>query len=343
MTENSPRTRQIAVIDDLLPNTLLIKSYMRRIEGVEAVTFTNPDEGLVWCKKNEPDVIIVDYHMPEMTAVEFIYAIRDDERVADIPIVVVTSEESNEALYAALQAGATDFLRKPVDELELIARTDNMLKLRARQLELAAANRRLRVLADTDPLTSLPNRRSFMDALHVEAERGRRHGRPLSLALLDIDHFKNVNDTYGHDSGDKLLCAIAATMERELRISDKCGRLGGEEFAIFFPETGRTQAYAVCERLMSSFRVLRLNVGAHVLQCTVSIGLVEFLPDSDDTESLIRRADVLMYQAKKNGRDRVEYDANPVEDVPISELPLGGIDPSLEPTRIETEPQFADQ
>ncbi len=297
--------KKIAIVDDVLPNALLLKGYAKRLDDVEAVTFTDPVEALSWCAENIPDLVMLDYLMPEMDGTEFLNHFRDIEGLRDIPVVVITAAEQKEALYSALEAGANDFLRKPVDDVELIARANNMLQLRERQLELAEANERLLVLATTDSLTGLANRRHFLEKLQDEISRSQRYGRPFSVAMVDADHFKSVNDTYGHDIGDRVLQCLSGLMAGEARDVDCVGRLGGEEFAILLPETSLEGGQVFCERLLEKIRAVEVDTGAEPLRFTVSIGLTEVCRGETKTDVILNRADEALYEAKEAGRDRV--------------------------------------
>ncbi|WP_282607333.1 diguanylate cyclase [Pelagibius sp. Alg239-R121] len=310
--------RKIAIIDDVLPNALLLKGYTRRLEDVEAFTFTDPVEALSWCAEHIPDLVMLDYLMPEMDGTEFLQHFRKIEGLIDIPVVVITAAEQKEALYSALEAGANDFLRKPVDDLELIARANNMLQLRARQLELAEANERLLVLATTDSLTGLANRRHFLDKLREEIARCQRYGRPFSVAMVDADHFKSVNDTYGHEVGDRVLKRLSNLMSGEVRDVDCVGRLGGEEFAILLPETEVTGAKIFCERLLTAIRETEVDTDEDVLRFTVSMGLTEVCKGEEKTDVILNRADEALYEAKEGGRDRVvihEQSSDKIENI----------------------------
>lgn len=297
--------KKIAIVDDVLPNALLLKGYTRRLDDVEAVTFTDPVKALEWCAENVPDLVMLDYLMPEMDGTEFLKRFREVDALRDIPVVVITAAEEKEALYSALQAGANDFLRKPVDDLELIARANNMLQLRARQLELAEANERLLVLATTDSLTGLSNRRHFLEKLHEEISRTQRYGRPCSVAMVDADHFKAVNDTHGHEVGDRVLQQLSNLMSGEIRDVDCVGRLGGEEFAILLPETNVEGGKVFCERLLAKIRAAEIDLGEEVVRYTVSIGLTEVCKGENQTDVILNRADEALYVAKESGRDRV--------------------------------------
>lgn len=297
--------KKIAIVDDVLPNALLLKGYAKRLDDVESVTFTDPVKALQWCAENIPDLVMLDYLMPEMDGTEFLTRFREIDGLRDIPVVVITAAEQKEALYSALQAGANDFLRKPVDDLELIARANNMLQLRARQLELAEANERLLILATTDSLTGLSNRRHFLEKLSEEISRTQRYGRPCAVAMVDADHFKAVNDTYGHEVGDRVLKQLSNLMSGEVRDVDCVGRLGGEEFAILLPETNVEGGKVFCERLLNSIRGAEVDLGENTLRYTVSIGLTEVCKGEVKTDVILNRADEALYVAKESGRDRV--------------------------------------
>ena len=306
--------RTVAIIDDMLPNALLLKSYMKRINDIEALTFTDPVEALARCGEVVPDLVLLDYRMPNMDGVEFLRRFRATQRLKDVPVIMITGEEGKEALYEALSAGANEFLRKPVDDFELITRVHNLLELRARQIELAKANEQLYVLATTDQLTKLKNRRFFFEKLEFEVERSGRYSRPCSLAMIDADRFKAVNDSYGHDAGDRVLQALAQTLLTELRTVDQVGRVGGEEFAVLLPETNDDQAMGVCQRLMARIRVARVKVETKEIGFTVSIGLTGIGWAGDMADAVLKRADQALYRAKELGRDRCEV-AKPPESV----------------------------
>jgi diguanylate cyclase (GGDEF)-like protein len=174
--------------------------------------------------------------------------------------------------------------------------------------DLTQTYKLLQLQANTDPLTGLSNRRHFIEGLEHELDRYRRYRRPLSVAMIDIDHFKRVNDTYGHVTGDKVLCALANLLVRELRTIDRVGRMGGEEFAIIFAETGIDSARLACDRLLARIRVAEIDVDDARISFTVSIGLTTANPATQDSTAILKRADELMYDAKARGRNRIQVD-----------------------------------
>jgi diguanylate cyclase (GGDEF)-like protein len=296
---------KVLIIDDILPNALLVQQMIKRGGEADTQVFTSARAALAWCEENEPDLFIVDYIMPDMDGLEFLQAVRAQPRLADIPLVMVTAEQNRDALYKALAAGANDFLRKPVDPIELAARTRNMLRLRSRQLALAEANRQLHLLSITDPLTGVFNRRHFTERLSEEYQRARRFRHPLAVALIDADHFKQVNDRYGHQAGDEVLKALAGCCSAQFRAVDVFGRLGGEEFGVVMPETDDEQARIACERLRETVAATGIAIGAEVLRRTVSIGVSELRPDDTRPEAALMRADAALYDAKRGGRNQV--------------------------------------
>ncbi len=171
--------------------------------------------------------------------------------------------------------------------------------------ELTKAYELLQIEANTDPLTQVSNRRPFLKTLEASFRSAQSDGQPLSVAMLDVDHFKRINDTYGHDAGDKVLQQLSRMLIREFRTIDLVGRLGGEEFALVFQETDLAGAYSACERLRKNVQTQEITADANRIHLTVSIGLAALQPNSTDGASLLKQADELLYAAKRNGRNQV--------------------------------------
>ncbi|MBO9406438.1 diguanylate cyclase [Shimia sp. R9_1] len=171
--------------------------------------------------------------------------------------------------------------------------------------ELTKAYELLQIEANTDPLTQVSNRRPFLKTLETQFDTARKQGLPMSVAMLDVDHFKRINDTYGHDAGDKTLQQLSRMLIREFRTIDLVGRLGGEEFALVFPDTDLIGAYAACERLRSTIQSSEIVADANKIRLTVSIGLTEIWDQSSAAAALLKRADELLYMAKNSGRNQV--------------------------------------
>lgn len=174
--------------------------------------------------------------------------------------------------------------------------------------ELTTAYELLQLEANTDPLTELSNRRPFLKTLAAEFDRAQRFGHPLAVAMIDIDHFKRVNDTFGHDSGDTVLRSISSMLISEFRTIDLVGRLGGEEFAVVFPETNLIGSKIACERLLAGIEAADILADGKVINVTVSIGLSALSSETIDGPAILKRADCLLYEAKTGGRNRVVVD-----------------------------------
>lgn len=296
---------KVVVVDDSMPNAMYMEGLAKKLDFVDTVVFTDPNKALQWCRAEQPDLILLDFVMPEMTGSEFIRRLIEERDNRNVPIIVITADEDRATLHDALEAGATDFVRKPVDPAELLARTRNLLKLRGNQIELAETVQRLHVLATTDMLTETANRRHFLERTEAEMARARRFEEHLSLAMLDADLFKKVNDTFGHIGGDAVLRALAQTCRQMLRSHDIVGRLGGEEFAICMPATAKDKAEVVCNRLRTAMADLVVASTAGDIRFTVSIGVAEYEANNDDLEAFMSRADQALYAAKDAGRNRV--------------------------------------
>jgi len=171
--------------------------------------------------------------------------------------------------------------------------------------ELTKAYELLQIEANTDPLTQVSNRRSFLKTLDQEFERARRYGHPLCVAMIDLDHFKQVNDTFGHDAGDQVLRAFSALLISEFRTIDLVGRMGGEEFAVVFPETDQAGTWTACERFLQNARKIEVAVGKRTATVTASIGLATVTDNVLDVATALKRADELLYMAKHGGRDQI--------------------------------------
>jgi diguanylate cyclase (GGDEF)-like protein len=319
---DSERPMTIVIVDDILANAMLMEKLVQSVGPVTTRTFIDPNEALDWCEGNQFDVLLLDYLMPTLDGISFLQRMRRNPALADVPVVMITAEEKPETLYKALDVGANDFLKKPVDPIELAARTRNMLRLRARQLELERANQQLALLANTDGLTGVANRRYFLQRLEEEIERGKRYHSPLVLSLIDVDHFKLVNDRHGHQAGDEVLKALCEFTVGMLRANDLVGRLGGEEFAILMPESDQEVGAVVSERIRAEIAAHPIDTVAGRLNVTVSIGVTQAHPELDNSESMLRRADNALYRAKSAGRNRVVQATDNGDD-------RGGLDPSV--------------
>ncbi len=191
--------------------------------------------------------------------------------------------------------------------------------------ELTKAYELLQIEANTDPLTQVSNRRPFLKTLETQFDRAQRRGLPMSVAMLDVDHFKRINDTYGHDAGDKTLQQLSRMLIREFRSIDLVGRLGGEEFALVFPDTDLIGAYAACERLRSTIQSSEIIADANRIRLTVSIGLTEICEEASVAAALLKRADELLYVAKNSGRNQVMTESGVVVSSMAKKSPTAAV------------------
>lgn len=269
-------------------------------------------EGFKILLDNRVDLVFCDLVMPRMDGFRFMALMKAREELKDIPIIMLTGRDDRECKIRGLETGASDYLTKPFDTGELIARTKVHLKVKALQDELKRSNELLRELSITDPLTHLYNRRYLMDILEKEFQRIRRTGGVLSLVVADIDHFKLVNDTYGHQNGDMVLAAVAETILTVLRNYDIAVRYGGEEFMVVLPETTLSDGIAVAERLREAIGRMVFPSPMATLTVTVSLGVASYPAERvDSMDLLIRMADDALYRAKAGGRNRVEAMVSP--------------------------------
>lgn len=260
--------------------------------GYEVVTETDGRKALDILREGEFDVILLDIMMPDVSGLELIDQIRDHLGV--LPILVVTAYGSAELTVDAMRRGATDFITKPVDAA--------LLDLRIRGAFDLEQTRRM---ANTDGLTGLYNHRYLHERLIQEIERAERYSRPLSVVMADLDHFKRLNDTYGHPRGDKVLIAVAETLRQLSRASDIVARYGGEEFTLILPETQADEARVLAERARQCVAALDLSEAeGEALDLTLSLGVASYHA-GDTPESLIEAADEALYEAKREGRNRV--------------------------------------
>lgn len=252
------------------------------------------------------DLILCDLVMPRIDGQKLLSMLAGHDELRHIPVIMLTGREDREIKIKLLGQGASDYVTKPFDAGELIARVKVHLKIKSLQDELKKSNELLKKLSSTDPLTHLYNRRSLMTMLDKEMQRAERKKTPLSLIMIDLDHFKKVNDLYGHQNGDHILVNVAKLSMVGLRSYDFAARYGGEEFILVLPETSHDDALQVAERLRERIQTRQFAGELKSLKITASMGVSTFPADSIFTmDELIRQADEALYRAKGAGRNRV--------------------------------------
>lgn len=263
--------------------------------GIVTRALTAPLSVMAELAEFQPDLIILDMYMPECLGTELAKVIRQHERYVSVPIIYLSAEDDLNKQLDAMSEGGDDFLTKPIKPRHLIATVRNR----------AARARSLKARMVRDSLTGLYNHTHTLQLLDDARFRARREERPLTFAMLDIDHFKRVNDTYGHPMGDRVIKSLALFLKQRLRKTDHIGRYGGEEFAVVLPDTDATSARKVLEEIRQRFAEIHYPAQPGDLTCTFSCGIAE-LTDDMDIKTLAKQADEALYRAKHGGRNRVE-------------------------------------
>jgi diguanylate cyclase (GGDEF)-like protein len=320
----------ILVVDDNVENIKLAVNYLKE-EGFRVAFATSSTKSLVLVQEHRYDLILMDVMMPEIDGFETCRRIKALPAYRDTPIIFLTARTDKESVVQGFESGGSDYVAKPFHGAELILRVKTHLELKRtrEQLEdinaelqrevlaglqlseelershqeLQRANQQLHAMASTDPLTGLMNRRRMLDFLDYEASRSRRQGGCYSVIMCDIDHFKKVNDTYGHDSGDNVLKAIAGVFQGGIREQDKASRWGGEEFLFLFPETTGEGAVTIAEKLRIQIEEMSIQVEDDIIGVTLTFGIATS-EISCDFDEIIRKADLALYQGKEQGRNR---------------------------------------
>ena len=299
----------ILLVDDDEVDRKIIKRALKNDANVESLCeVSSAEEGLRMAESGKFDVLLLDYMLPELDGIEMVIELRCRPNLGETAIVMMSSSEDEDLAISCLQAGAQDFITKSEISSSKLKRSIIQAKKRFEmEKQLHASFCQVRELAEKDSLTGLSNRYHFDDALKTTLDNNKRTKNILALLFLDLDHFKNVNDTYGHEMGDLLLKEVVNRINKCLRGNELFARLGGDEFAILL--TGLrvdNDATIVARRIIHSLgQTIKIN--GHKLQCGVSIGIALTPNDADSAEALTKYADIAMYRAKKEGRNQLCY------------------------------------
>lgn len=296
----NPEDYLILVVDDSPINLQVVGMVLDKI-GYSTTFANNGFQAIERFKAAQPDLVLLDLMMPEMDGLEVCNALKALD--PEIPIIFLTASQEQEHLLKAFEQGAVDYLTKPFNKLELVARVKTHLMLKYAFHELKIALVEMERLAKTDGLTGLLNRRSLFEVAAQELSRAQRYNRSLSVVMLDIDHFKRINDAYGHQVGDTVIQSVAEALKETLRETDVVGRYGGEEFAVILPETTVQQALVVAERIRCRISKQSIATDRGTLQVTVSLGIAMYAAGMEAIDEVVKQADQALYQAKSNGRD----------------------------------------
>jgi two-component system, cell cycle response regulator len=298
---------KILIADDSIVSRHLLEATLRKW-GYEVMVACDGSEALAILERQDaPGLIILDWMMPGVSGLEVCQRIRERGSEPYTYILLLTSKSQKEDLIEGMEAGADDYITKPFDQNELQVRLRAGTRLVDLQAQLLSAREALREQATRDSLTHLWNRSSILDTLSRELSRAERESSPLGVVIVDLDHFKHINDNHGHPAGDAVLREAARRMQTGVRQYDSVGRYGGEEFLILLPSCSEEESFSQAERLRKQIAQSDIRINDTALRITASFGVTAALPGEPWTaEGLIRKADEALYVAKKSGRNRVE-------------------------------------
>ncbi|MFI4862183.1 MAG: diguanylate cyclase [Phycisphaerales bacterium JB063] len=308
-----------AVVIDDDPVTRMMLSEELAAFGISVDMAGDAESGMKLVREKQPDLCLVDWVMPGAFGISLVRAVRESPELADTYIIMVTAMSRVEELAMAFNAGVDDYICKPVQKIELASRLRAATRLAESRKQVAKtvrevnhlntllqdANTELHHLATTDALTQLPNRMAVCEGLEKAWAQYARYDVPLHVAILDADHFKQINDRYGHAAGDCVLKQLANTIKSETRSVDTVGRFGGEEFVIGIPHLSTQEAMEAVDRLRQVVADTPVAIEGGSVRVTVSVGLSAASPKTARLDRLLAQADEALYSAKESGRNRV--------------------------------------
>jgi len=305
------RPRLLLVEDE--PTQQMTMERLLTKAGYDVETAGDGEAALEKIRTGQYELLLTDWEMPGMDGATLCRLVRD-AKLPSIYILLLTSHSAVSRAVEGLRAGANDFIRKPADEAELLARLDAGYRVVLLEKSLRDANAQIERLSVTDPLLEIFNRRYLHTGLREEIARARRYERPLAIAIADLDHFKEINDAHGHQAGDAVLQHFVCLVRSMLREPvDWIARYGGEEFVIVLPETDADGALAVAERIRRTCFETPVALPAGPVSITASFGVavLDTRVSSDDEGALLQEADTAMYASKRSGRNRVTCRSRP--------------------------------
>lgn len=289
---NPAEPYRVMVVDDSRAQARFMENALIRA-GMQSCIITNPMEIMSALESFSPEIIVLDMYMPECTGMEIAKVIRQQDHLHRVPIIYLSAEDDVAKQLHAMSMGGDDFLTKPIDARHLVATLHN----RGRRA------RAMRALMVRDSLTGLYNHSHSLHLLESEVHQARHNGHELSFAMLDLDWFKSINDTYGHAMGDRVLRSLSMFLKQRLRGSDHIGRFGGEEFVVIMPDTRAADARKVLSEIRDKFAELQHPAGEREFNVTFSAGLAQW--QGENSQTLCENAERALYRAKKEGRNRI--------------------------------------
>jgi diguanylate cyclase (GGDEF)-like protein len=304
---------RILVVDDVKDNVTVLSDWLER-KGYQVDAAANGEQALQKVQESPPDLILLDVLMPDLDGIEVARRLREAKELRRVPIILLTARRSTADKVRGLKAGADDYITKPFDFEEVDARITAMLEKRDLYQALERANARLREANEklkrtlvTDEKTRLYNYRYFCERAAEEFKRAQRYENELTCIMIDLDHFKRLNDTHGHLKGDRVLRELGRVLREGARETDFVARYGGEEFAILCPHTDAEQGMVVAERIRRAVEEREFDLEGASARITVSAGVATWprRRDARSATDLIEAADAALYEAKRQGRNRV--------------------------------------
>ena len=284
-------------------NSQVVREVLRwhlESHGYQVIEAADGAESVTLARKAKPAVILLSVELPTLNGHQALSRLKADPDLRDTPVVFITAHTETDDVVEGLRLGAHDYLRKPFEPAEVIARVSAAVRVKELQDDLRARNAELDRIARSDPLTGLANRRHLDEQLAAHAASAARHHHELSVAVVDIDNFKSVNDTFGHNAGDTVLREVARRIAASARVEDIVGRWGGEEFIVILPHCGVDGASVVSERIRRAVAATPVRAEHGIaIPVTVSVGCT-----GGTDEVAVERADAALYAAKKGGRNR---------------------------------------
>ncbi|MCK5162437.1 MAG: diguanylate cyclase [Desulfobacula sp.] len=300
---------KVLIAEDDMTSRIILESVLKKWGFTPVMTCDGKEAWEAMQSEDAPKLAILDWQMPKMNGIEVCQKIRKIDTSDPPYLIVLTSKDEKKDIVKALEAGANDFISKPYDNQELRARINVGKRMVQLQSALGDAYKALKHEAMHDPLTNIFNRRAILELLEKEMARAKREKTGLCIGLCDLDYFKRVNDTYGHQIGDEVLIAFTRFVTEKLRINDHMGRYGGEEFLIVAPGSKEVKQGTMFERICEHVHNSKISFEKENISITVSIGVARY-SGAENPDTLLAAADTALYHAKKIGRDQVVHADN---------------------------------